>query len=64
MNVGKQDSVMALVLVKNKNIFITGCPCHIMQNTANKVVERFSEVSRFDVEGFLVDLLDWFDKSS
>ena len=64
VNVGKQNSVMTLALVKNKNIFITGCPCHIMHNTANKVAERFSEVSRFDVEGFLVDLLDWFDKSS
>ena len=64
VNVGKQNSVMTLVLVKNKNIFITGCPCHIIHNTANNVAERFSEVSRFDVEGFLVDLLDWFDKSS
>ena len=64
VNVGKQNSVMTLALVKNKNIFITGCPCHIMHNTANKVAERFSEVSRFDVEGFLVDLLHWFDKSS
>ena len=64
VNVGKQNSVMTLVLVKNKNIFITGCPCHIIHNTANKVAERFSEVSRFDVEGFLVDLLHWFDKSS
>ena len=64
VNVGKQNSVMTLVLVKNKNIFITGCPCHIIYNTANKVAERFSEVSRFDVEGFLVDLLHWFDKSS
>ena len=64
VNVGKQNSVMTLVLVKNRNIFITGCPCHIIHNTANKVAERFSEVSRFDVEGFLVDLLHWFDKSS
>ena len=35
----------------------------MIHNTANKVAERFSEVSRFDVEDFIVDLFHWFDKS-
>ena len=64
VNVGKKNSIMAAVLAKNENIFINGCPCHIIHNTANKAAERFSEVSRFDVEDFLVDLFHWFDKSS
>ena len=64
VNVGKNNSIMTRVLAKNKNIFINGCPCHIIHNTANKAAERFSEVSRFDVEDFLVDLFHWFDKSS
>ena len=63
VNVGKKNSIMTRVLAKNKNIFINGCPCHIIHNTANKAAERFSEVSRFDVEDFIVDLFHWFDKS-
>ena len=54
---------MRRVLAKN-NIFVNGCPCHIIHNTANKTPERFSEVPDFDVQDFLVDLFHWFDKSS
>ena len=46
---------MIRVLANNKNIFINGCPCHIIHNTANKAAERFSEVSDFDVADFFVD---------
>ena len=55
VNVGKNNSIMTRVLAKNKNIFINGCPCHIIHNTANKAAERFSEVSDFDVADFFVD---------
>ena len=61
MDVRKKNSMMIRVLAKNKNIFINGFPCHIIHNTANKAAERFSEVSRFDVEDFFVDLFHWFD---
>ena len=64
VNVGKKNSIMTRVLAKNKDIFINGCPCHIIHNTANKAAERFSEVSGFGVEDFLVDLFHWFNKSS
>ena len=64
VNVGKKNSVMTRVLAKNKNIFINGCPCHITHNTANKTTVRFSEVSGFDIEDFLLDLFHWFNKSS
>ena len=64
VNLGKKNSIMTRVLAKNKNIFINGCPCHIIHKTRNKAAERFSEVPRFDVEDLLVDLFHWFDKSS
>ena len=64
VNVGKKNPIMTQVLAKNKNLFINGCPCHIIRNTANKAAERFSEVPRFDVEDFLVDVFHWFNKSS
>ena len=63
VNVGKK-SIMTGVLAKNKKIFINGFPCHIIHNIANKTAKRFSEVSGFDVEDFLVDLFHWFNKSS
>ena len=64
VNIRKKNSIMTLVLVKNKNIFVNGCPYHIIHNTTNKSAERFLEVSGFDVKNFLVDLFHWFDKSS
>ena len=45
-------------------MFINGGPCHMIRNTGNKATKRFSEVSGFDVEDFLVDLFHWFDESS
>ena len=47
VNVGKKNSIRTRVLAKNKNIFINGCTCHIIQNTANKAAERFSRSVRF-----------------
>ena len=64
VNVGKKNSIMTRVLAKNENIFINGCPCHVIHNSANKAAEQFSEVSRFGVEDFLVDLFHWFNKNS
>ena len=64
VSVGKKNSIMTRILAKNKNIFINGCPCHITHNTANKTTVRFSEVSGFDIEDFLLDLFHWFNKSS
>ena len=47
VNVGKKNSIRTRVLAKNKNIFINGCTCHIIHNTANKAAERFSRSVRF-----------------
>ena len=54
VNVGKKNFIMTRVFAKNKNIFVNGCPCHVIYNTANKAAERFSEVLRFDVKIFLL----------
>ena len=55
LNLGEKNSIMIQVLANNKNIFIHGCPCQIIHNTANKAAERFSEVSGFDIADFFVD---------
>ena len=57
-------TILLTGIIEEQNYIYNGCPCHIIHNTANKAAKRFSEVSRFDVEDFLVDLFHWFDKSS
>ena len=47
----------------NNSISVSGCPCHIVHNTANKGAEMFMMESGFDVEDMLVDILYWFNKS-
>ena len=64
VNIGKRNSIKTRVLKMNPNIFVNGCPCHIIHNTASKASKMFTRVSKFDVEDFLVDLFHWFDKSS
>ena len=64
VNLGRRNSIMTRVLGKNASIYVNGCPCHIIHNTASKAADSFSKQSGFDVEDMLVDLFHWFDKSS
>ena len=41
-----------------------GCPCHVVHNTTIKAAETFQSVTDFDVEDMMVDLYNWFDKST
>ena len=62
-NIGAYNSLKQKGLLKNKHIFVSRCPCHILHNTASKVSTAFSEIAKFDVEDHSVDLCYWFDKS-
>ena len=62
VNIGKRNFIKTRVLKMNLNIFVDGCPCHIIHNIASKASEMFTRVSKFDVEDFLIDLFHWFDK--
>jgi hypothetical protein len=46
VNMGCRNSIKTRVLEKNPAIYIMGCPCHIVHNTALKAAQAFEEVSR------------------
>lgn len=64
VNVGRHNSIMTRVLQKEQSIYVLGCPCHIIHNTAQKGSKAFCESTHFDVDDFLVDLYYYFDKST
>ena len=63
-NNGEHNSLKSRALEKNYNIFIAGCPCSILPNTAWKSGSAFATVTGFDIENHCVDLIYWSDKSS
>lgn len=48
---------------KNEAIYIMGCPCHIVHNTAGKAGDAFYKATGFNVDVMVVDLFYWFDKA-
>ena len=48
VNVGIRNSLKSRVLQKNSHIFFSGCPCHVIHNTAHKSGEIFTSESGFD----------------
>ena len=45
VNIGARNSIAAKMLKENPSIYIHGCPCHIIHNTAKHAGKRFLEVS-------------------
>ena len=45
VNMGCRNSIKTLVLERNPAIYIMGCPCHIVHNTALKAAQAFEEVN-------------------
>ena len=45
VNLGVRNSIRTRVLQCNPNTYFTGCPCHIIHNTALKASETFAKVS-------------------
>ena len=44
VNMGKRNSIRTRVLAKNPSVYIMGCPCHIVHNTAMKASASFQAV--------------------
>ncbi|KAK1899065.1 Protein FAM200A [Dissostichus eleginoides] len=49
---------------ENGSIYIHGCPCHIIHNTAKHAGQKFMEISGFDPEDLTVDVGYWFKGST
>lgn len=44
VNMGRRNSIKSRAVVKNPNVYIMGCPCHIVHNCAHKASEAFQQV--------------------
>ena len=64
VNVGRRNSIMTKVQVVSPSVFVNGCACHIIHNTAIKAASAFETVTRFNVEDICIDIYYWFDKST
>ena len=60
----KDSSIASRFLKRNENVFIAGCPCHLAHIAASNSDDAFSEYIGLNVEDVMVDLFDWFDKST
>ncbi|KAK1875833.1 Histone acetyltransferase mst2 [Dissostichus eleginoides] len=59
-----RNSISARMLKENGSIYIHGCPCHIIHNTAKHAGQKFMEISGFDPEDLTVDVGYWFKGST
>ena len=64
VNIGAHDSIKNRVPGKEPNVFVAGCPCHMLHNAAAKGATAFADATGFDLEDHCVDLFYWFDKST
>ncbi|KAK1904474.1 Protein FAM200B, partial [Dissostichus eleginoides] len=64
VNTGARNSISARMLKENGSIYIHGCPCHIIHNTAKHAGQKFMEISGFDPEDLTVDVGYWFKGST
>ena len=63
VNLGIRNGLKAKILGENENVYVMGCPCHIIHNTAMKANKAFVEECDFDIEDFSIDNFYWLDKS-
>ncbi|KAK1888518.1 Zinc finger BED domain containing protein 5 [Dissostichus eleginoides] len=64
VNTGARNSIASRILKEHGSIYIHGCPCHIIHNTAKQAGLGFLEVCGFDPEDLTVDVGYWFKGST
>ena len=64
VNIGVFNSIKIRARVKNENLIVKRCPCHMLHNLAEKAGLDFTDVSNFNVSDHCLDLYHWFHKSS
>ena len=64
VSMGIRNSIKTRVFKENSSVYIMGCPCHIIHNTAIAGNKAFVESCGFNVGNFAVDNFYWLDKRS
>ncbi|KAK0146582.1 Protein FAM200B [Merluccius polli] len=62
VNTGAKNAIADRMLRENGSIYIHGCPCHIIHNTAKHAGQK--QISGFDPEDLTVDVGYWFKGST
>ena len=64
VNMGCRNCIKTCIHAKNEAVYIMGCPCHIVHNTAGKAADAYESMTGFNVDDLVIDVFYWFDKST
>ena len=62
--IGIHNSIASRCKVKNQEIYICGCPCHLANIGASNAHDAFAEALAINVESLLIGIYYWFEKST
>lgn len=49
VNMGSRNSIKTRIVQKNPAVYVMGCPCHILHNTAGKAASAFENVCKLSL---------------
>ena len=61
-NMQIRNSIKSRIIAKNEACYITGCPCHIIHNTAHEGSTALTTAIHFEIEAFCVVIIYYFHK--
>ena len=62
--IGKYNSFASRCRENNPEIFVSGCPCHLVHIAAGNAHDAFVEVTSINIEKLQIDIYYWFEKST
>ena len=62
--IGKNHSFASRCRQRNPDIFVSGCPCHLVHIAAGNGHDSFAKVIGVNIEDLHIDLYYWFEKST
>ena len=62
--IGKHNLLASRCRENNPEIFVSGCPCHLVHIAAGNAHDAFAEVTGINIEELQIDIYYWFEKST
>ena len=62
--IGKNNSFLSWCRQRNPDIFVNGCPCHLVHIAASNGHDSFAKVIGANIEDLHIDLYYWFEGST